>query len=57
MLEDHYEPRQACKSCKHINVDTYELPCCKCKYNQRLEARMVQGDGGVWAGGIARDSK
>jgi hypothetical protein len=33
--KDHFEPRQPCKICKHINADEDEHPCSECKHNPR----------------------
>ncbi|HPT48363.1 MAG TPA: hypothetical protein PLM07_20965 [Candidatus Rifleibacterium sp.] len=32
-LKNHFDPRQPCKICKHINVDEDEYPCRECKHN------------------------
>lgn len=34
-LKDHFEPRQPCKICKHINIDENEYPCNECRHNPR----------------------
>ena len=36
-LQDHFEPKQACNICKHINVDYDEYPCNECKHNPHLQ--------------------
>jgi hypothetical protein len=35
-LQDHFEPRQPCKICKHINIDESEYPCSECRHNPHI---------------------
>ena len=34
--KDHFEPRQPCKICKHINIDEGEYPCNECRHNPHI---------------------
>lgn len=35
--KDHFEPRQPCKICKHINIDENEYPCNECRHNPHVK--------------------
>lgn len=34
---DHFEQRQPCRQCKHVNVDQDEYPCNNCTHNPAMK--------------------
>lgn len=41
-LQDHFEPKQACRLCKHVNIDHDEYPCRECKHNPHVKRDSIK---------------